>query len=76
MKICQDCALHYVKVRNRNEYTYIYTLPGRKYSSTTKNPCTDCAMYRLNIQLGPKIGIETCRSQKFVVLALTLEIFF
>ena len=24
IKICQDCALHYVKVRNRNEYTYIY----------------------------------------------------
>ena len=21
-KICQDCALHYVKVRNRNEYMY------------------------------------------------------
>ena len=22
-----------------------YTLPGQKYSSTTKYPCTDCAMY-------------------------------
>ena len=52
------------------------TLPGRKYSSTTKYPCTDCAMYRLNIQLGPKMGVETCRSQKFVVFALTLEKFF
>ena len=30
-------------------------------------------MYRLNIQLGAKVEIETCRSQKFVVLALTLE---
>ena len=48
-----------------------YTLPGRKYSSTTKYPCTDSAMYRLNIQLGPKMGLETCRSQMFVVLALT-----
>ena len=53
-----------------------YTLPGRKYSSTTKYPCTDCAMYRVNIQLGLKMGIETCSSQKFVVLALTLEKFF
>ena len=56
-------------------YMYLYTLPERKYSSTTRYPYTDCAMYRLNIQLGPKMGIETCSSQKFVVLALTLEIF-
>ena len=48
---------------------YLYTLPGRKYLFTTKYPSTDCAIYRLNIQLEPKMGIETCRSQKFVVLA-------
>ena len=47
----------------------MYILPERKYSSTTKYPCTDSAMYRLNIQLEPKMGIETCKYQKFVVLA-------
>ena len=54
----------------------VYTVCGRKYSYTTKYPCSDSAIYRLNIELGPKMGIETCRSQKFVVLALTLEKFF
>ena len=48
---------------------YIYTLLGQYYSYTTKYPCTDCAIYRLNFQLEPKMGIETCRYQKFVVLA-------
>ena len=28
------------------------------YSSTTKCPCIDCAIYQLNIQLGANIGIE------------------
>ena len=32
---------------------------GQKYSTTTKYPCTDCAIYRLNIQLEPKMGIVT-----------------
>ena len=53
-----------------------YTLREQKYSYTTKYPCTDCAIYRLNIQLEPKMGIEKCRHRKFVVLALTLENFF
>ena len=53
-----------------------YAVKGQKYSTTTKYPCTDCAIYRLNIQLEPKMGIETCRYQKFVVLALTLEKIF
>ena len=48
------------------------TLTGQKYLNTTKYPCTDCAIYRLNIQLGTKMGIETCSYQKFVVLALAL----
>ena len=53
------------------------TLSGQKYFNTTKYPCTDCAIYRLNIQLGAKMGIETLRYQKFVVLALTLvKIYF
>ena len=51
---------------------HIYTLSGQKYFNTTKYPCTDCAIYRLNIQLGAKMGIEIYRYQKFVVLALTL----
>ena len=48
------------------------TLSGQKYFNTTKYPCTDCAIYQLNIQLGAKMGIEIYRYQKFVVLALTL----
>ena len=51
----------------------IYILPGRKYSSTNKYPCIDCAIYQLNIQLGAKIEIEIYRYQKFVLLAFTLE---
>ena len=51
---------------------YIYTLSGQKYSYTTKHPCTDCVIYRLNIQLGAKMGIETHRYQKIIVLALIL----
>ena len=47
--------------------------PVRKYSSTTKYPCIDCAIYQLNIQLGAKIEIEIYRYQKFVLLAFTLE---
>ena len=54
----------------------VYTLPGQKCWNTTKYSCTDCTIYRLNIQLGPKMGIETCRYQKFVVLALTWVNFF
>ena len=53
-----------------------YTLSGQKYLYTAKYPCDDWDIYRLKIQLGPKMGIKTCRSQKFVVLALTLEKFF
>ena len=48
------------------------TLTGQKFLNTTIYPCTDCAIYRLNIQLGAKMGIETFCYQKFVVLALTL----
>ena len=48
-----------------------HTVCGRKYSYTTKYPCTDCAIYRLNILLEAKAGIEKYRYQKFVVLALT-----
>ena len=51
---------------------YIHTLTGQKYLYTTKYPCTDCAIYRLKNQLGTKMGIEICRDQKFIVLALTL----
>ena len=49
-----------------------YTLSGQKYLYTAKYPCTDCVIYRLNIQLGAKLGIEIHRYQKFIVLALTL----
>ena len=37
------------------------TLSGQKYFNTTKYPCTDCAVYRLNTQLGAKMGIEICK---------------
>ena len=50
----------------------VYTLSGQKYLYTAKYPCTDCAIYRLKNQLGTKMGIEICREQKFIVLALTL----
>ena len=30
------------------------TLPYQKYSYTTKYSCTDCAIYRLNIQFGAR----------------------
>ena len=53
-----------------------YTLSGQKYLYTAKYPCTDCAIYRLKNQLGTKMGIEICRDQKFIVLALTLVKFF
>ena len=49
----------------------LYTLSGQKYLNTAKYPCTDCAIYRLNIQLGAKIGIDIYRYHKFVVLAIT-----
>ena len=52
------------------------TLPGQKYWNTTKYACTDCAIYRLNIQFGAKMGIEIYRYQKFVVLASTWVEFF
>ena len=51
---------------------YIYTLSGQKYLYTANYPCTNCAIYRLKNQLGTKMGIEICRDQKFIVLALTL----
>ena len=38
---------------------------------TTKHPCTDCNICKLNIQLGAKMGIETYGYQKFAVLAST-----
>ena len=50
----------------------VYTQSGQKYLYTAKYLCTDCAMYRLKNQLGTKMGIEICRDQKFIVLALTL----
>ena len=53
-----------------------YTLPGQKCWNNTKYSCTDCAIYQLNIQFGANMGIEICRDQKFVVLALTLVKFF
>ena len=57
-------------------WVYIYTLPGQKCWNTTKYSCTDCAIYRLNIQFGAKMGIEIYSYQKFVVLALTWVDFF
>ena len=50
----------------------IYTLSRQKYLYTARYPCTDCAIYRLKNQLGTKMGIEICKGQKFIVLALTL----
>ena len=50
----------------------INILSGQKYLYTAKYQCTDCAIYRLKNQLGTKMGIEICRDQKFIVLALTL----
>ena len=41
----------------------IYTVAGQKCLNTTKYPCTDCAIYRLNILLGAKMGIETYKCQ-------------
>ena len=35
-----------------------YTLTGQKCLNTTKYPCTDCAIYRLNILLAAKMGIK------------------
>ena len=58
------------------EVMFLYTLPGQKYWNTTKYACTDCAIYRLNIQFGAKMGIEIYRYQKFVVLASTWVEFF
>ena len=46
------------------------TLSGQKYLYTPKYPCADCAIYRPKNQLGAKMGIETYKYQKFVVLAL------
>ena len=54
------------------ENGFTYTLSGQKYLYTTKYPCTDCAIYRLKNQLGTKMGIEICRDQNIIVLALTL----
>ena len=48
------------------------TLSGQKYLYTAKYPCTDCVNNRLKNQLGTKKGIEICRDEKFIVLALTL----
>ena len=56
-------------------FMYI-TVPYQKYSYPTKYPCSDCAIYRLNIQFGAKMEIEIYRYQKFVVLALTWVEFF
>ena len=58
-----------------NNIWIIYT-PWPKVLEHIKYSCTDCAIYRLNIQFGAKMGIEKYRYQKFVVLALTLENFF
>ena len=54
----------------------LYTVPYQKYSYPTKYPCSDCAIYRLNIQFGAKTEIEIYRYQKFVVLTLTWVNFF
>ena len=63
------------KIPECMDKTIHYTLPGRKYSSTTKYPCIDCAIYQLNIPLGAKIDIEIYRYQKFVLLALLYDSF-
>ena len=44
-----------------------YLNSTRPKVSNTKNPCNDCAIYLLNIQLGAKSRIETYRQQKFVM---------
>ena len=62
---CKKCITY-----NRSN-TY-HTQSGQKYLYTAKYPCTDYVIYRLKIQLGAKMGIEICRYQKFIVLALTL----
>ena len=51
----QRCA----QETNHGENKYILT--GQKYSTTTKYQCTDRAIYRLNILLGTKMGIEIYR---------------
>ena len=51
--------------------TITYTLSGQKYLYTAKYPYTDCAINQLRNQLGTKMGIEICRDQKSIVLALT-----
>ena len=64
------------KFRNCLKVCFTHTLSGQKYLYTAKYPSTDCAIYRLKDQLGTKMGIEICRDQKFIVIALTLvEIF-
>ena len=46
------------------EYSYdtgflnAHTLSGKRYFTSTKYPCTDCAIYRLNIQWEPKWGLK------------------
>ena len=37
------------------------TVPYQKYSYPTKYPCSDCAIYRLNIQVETKMVIEIYR---------------
>ena len=39
----------------------VYTVPYQKYSYPTKYPCSDCAIYRLNIQVKTKMVIEIYR---------------
>ena len=56
----------------QDKYFLLSTLSGQKYLYTTKYQCTDCAIYRLKNQLGTKMGIEICRDQNIIVLALTL----
>ena len=42
------------------------TLSGQKYFNITKYPCIDCAINRLSIQLGAKMGIEIYRYQSLL----------
>ena len=41
--------------------SFPYTVPYQKYSYPTKYPCSDCAIYRLNIQVETKMVIEIYR---------------
>ena len=64
--------------RGQNRGISILSTTDTPYTKRTKvfvhpkYPCTDSTIYRLNIQLGAKLGIEIHKYRKFIVLALTL----